>query len=245
MKSEILVYGMELLIMLDGREEVSIPEFEKESKIKGDELKKLLKYLDEKGYLKYRLGLFVNETKISDSTIELLPRGMEVVLGQRDYFTEGEKVLQPKKRNKTKVILDSNIYDLIASGNLSIDLLSEKKEDFEFYITHIQIDEINKCPDEDKRSKLFLFMSKLSPIVIPTESFILGKSRLGEARLGDAEILEEIRKENLNHTEDAIIGETAIKNNLVLITEDIKLKNKINSLNGNSMDLKEFKESLR
>ncbi len=244
MKSETLIYGTELLIMLDEiGKEISLPEFEEKSKIKGDELKELLRYLQGKEYLRYKLGLFINDSKISDSTIELLPKGMEVVLGKRDYFTEGEKVVE--KKDKIKVIFDSNIYDLIADGSLNINLLSEKKEDFEFYITHVQIDEINECPNEDKRARLLLFMTKLSPIVIPTESYILGKSRLGEARLGDTKTLEEIRKENSEHNEDALIGETAIKNNLILVTEDSQLKNKVNSLKGKAISVEEFKESLK
>lgn len=67
---------------------VEIPDLEKECKIKGDELKKLLKYLGEKGYLKYRIGLFINDAKISESSVELLPKGMEVVIGKRDYLDE-------------------------------------------------------------------------------------------------------------------------------------------------------------
>lgn len=244
MKSEILIYGMELLVMLDEFEkEIELPELEQKTKIKGDKLKELLRYLDKKEYLKYKLGLFVNTSKISESKVKLLPKGMEVVLGQRDYFTEEPKTLQNKKKNK--VIFDSNIYDLVADGTLNIDLLSEKKDDFELYITHIQIDEINKCSDEDKRARLFLVKSKLSPIVIPTESSILGTSRFGEARFGDGKIIEEIRKGNLKHTEDALIGEVAIKNDYILVTEDGKLKNKVNSLNGTAMSLKEFKESLK
>jgi len=244
MKSETLICGEELLVVLDEiGKEITFSEFEGKSKIKGDELKELLKYLQKKEYLCYRLGLFVNTEKISESTIKLLPRGMEVVLGKRDYFTEGEKVVE--KKDKIKVIFDSNIYDLIADGSLNINLLSEKKEDFELYITHIQIDEINQCPDKDKRARLFLFKSKLSPIVIPTESLILGTSRLGEARFGDGKILEEIRKENLNNTKDALIGETAIKNNLLLVTEDNQLKKKLISLNGKAINLEEFKGSLK
>jgi len=168
------------------------------------------------------------------------------------HLTEkGEQILREEriiessqKTTKIKIIFDSNIYDLVADGSLDIDLLNEKKDYYEFYITHIQVDEINKCSDEDKRARLFLFKSKLSPIVIPTESFVLGTSRLGEARLGDAKILEEIRKANLRHTKDALIGEVAIKKNLTLITEDSPLKNKVNSLGGKALNLKEFKEKL-
>jgi len=241
MKSKTLSYGKYILIILDEiGEEALFPELEDKSEIKGIELKNLLKYLQEKSYLKYKLGLFVNTSKISDSTIELLPKGMEVVLGKRDYFSG---IIEGK--GKKGVIFDSNIYDLIADGSLDINLLSEKKEEFEFYITHIQIDELTKCSDEDKRARLVLFQTKLSPIVIPTESVVLGKSRLGEARLGNAKIFEEIKKENLEHTEDALIGETAIKNNLILVTEDTRLKNKVNSLNGKAISLEEFEEGLR
>lgn len=173
--------------------------------------------------------------------------------GSDFYVTEkGEKIFREwllieitKKKTKQKIIFDSNIYDLIAEGSLNINILFGKKEDFEFYITHIQTDEISKCPDEDKRAKLFLFITKVSPIVIPTNSFVLGLSRLGEARLGDTKLLEEIRKENLKHTKDALIGEVAIKNNFVLITEDVRLKNKINSLNGKAINLNEFKDMLK
>ncbi|MBI2047109.1 hypothetical protein HYT26_03030 [Candidatus Pacearchaeota archaeon] len=243
MKSETLIYGEELLVILDETGEISFKQLEEKFEIKGDELRGLLKYLVKKEYISWKMPLFVNTDFISDDKIKLANKGMEVVLGKRDYFTEGEKVV--KKKNKIGVIFDSNIYDLIADGTLNISLLSAKKDDFEFYITHIQIDEINKCSDEDKRARLFLFKSKVSPVVIPTESFILGTSRLGEAKLGDGKILEEIRKENLNHTEDALIGETAIKKNLLLVTEDSQLKNKVNSLNGKAISLREFKESLR
>jgi len=248
MKSETLMYGMELLVILDGIDkEISFKELEEKTKIKGNELRELLKYLKQKGYIAWKNPLFIGSLErieiIDTDKIKIIPKGMEVVLGKRDYFTEGKKVAE--KKDKIKVILDSNIYDLIANGSLNINLLFAKKDVFEFYITHIQIDEINKCPDEDKRARLFLFKSKLSPIVISTESFILGTSRLGEARLGDGKILEEIRKENSNHTEDALIGETAIKNNLLLVTEDNQLKNKVISLKGRAINLEEFKESLR
>lgn len=243
MKSETLICGEKLLIILDKTGKISFKQLEEKFEIKGNELRGLLKYLVKKEYIFWKNPLFINGHWISDDEIKLSDKGMEVVLGRRVYFTERKKIVE--KKDKIKLIFDSNIYDLIANGSLSINLISGKKEGFEFYITHVQTDEINKCSDEDKRARLFLFITKLSPIVIPTESFILDKSRLGEARLGDAKILEQIRKENLKHTGDALIGETAIKNNLILITEDIRLKNKVISLHGKAINLEEFKESLK
>lgn len=162
---------------------------------------------------------------------------------------KGEKALREyliinssKIDEKLKIILDSNIFDDIISGNLKID--DSVKTKAEFYITHLQVDEINKCPDEEKRAKLFLFMGKASPVIIPTSSFVLGRSRLGEARLGDGIIFEELKKGNIKHTEDALIGETAIKENLILVTQDKTLKNKVNSQGGKAIDLTEFKRLL-
>lgn len=172
--------------------------------------------------------------------------------GSNFYITpEGDKILRDyliiesqKSKIKTKIIFDSNVYNEIANGNLNINLLEKNKDKYEFYITHIQIDEMNKCLDIEKRAKLFLFKSKLTPIVIPTESFILGTSRLGEARLGDSNILEKLRKGNLKNTNDALIGEVAIKNCITLITNDKNLKQNVNSNKGNAIDLDKFKASL-
>ena len=90
-----------------------------------------------------------------------------------------------------------------------------------------------------------MFTTKVSPLMIPTESVICGVSRFGEAKFGDGKIIEEIRKENLKHTKDALIGEVAIKNNFLLVTEDVRLKNKVNSLNGKAINLNGFKEMLK
>lgn len=166
---------------------------------------------------------------------------------------KGEQALQnylliekaDEQKDKYKILFDSNIFDEIIAGNLEIGELTKFKEKAEFYITHLQVDEINECSDKEKRAKLFLFMGKLAPIIIPTSSFILGKSRLGEARLGDNIIFEELRKGNINHTEDALIGETAIKENLILVTNDKTLIKRVNSKEGQAMNLQEFKELIK
>lgn len=141
---------------------------------------------------------------------------------------------------KEKICFDSNVFDEMVSGNLNISDLIALKEKLEYYITHIQVDEINECSDKDKRSRLFLIMGKLSPIIIPTTSFILGKSRLGEARLGDGHIFEELKNGNIKNTEDALIGEVSIKEGIILVTQDIKLKKYVNSNNGKAINVDEF-----
>lgn len=104
MKSETILYGEEILILLDENPDISFEKLEEKSKVKGEELRKLLRYLEEKGYSRYHLALFVNSgPKIGDSRINLLPKGMEVVLGKKDFFEEGERPNQINVNNSSGV----------------------------------------------------------------------------------------------------------------------------------------------
>lgn len=155
-----------------------------------------------------------------------------------------------------KFMLDTNIFDKILEEEIDINSFPST---YEFYVTHIQKDEIeamDKPEKQDKRKKLLDFFKESRQEIIPTESFILGTSRLGQAKLskvptesavygvsryGEAKytlknnLIEEIRKGNLEHTEDALIGETAIKNNMILVTNDPRLLKKVISLGGKAI----------
>lgn len=137
-----------------------------------------------------------------------------------------------------KLIFDSNVFDDLISGKLDIEIIETKK--YEVHITHIQVDEINECSDKEKRGRLFNLLTEIGPEKIPTESFILGKSRLGSAKLGDGNLIEELRMGNYKKTNDALIGETAIKNNLTLITNDKRFKNKVIELGGHALTVDEL-----
>lgn len=132
-----------------------------------------------------------------------------------------------------QLMFDSNIFDDLISGNIEI----EFTDDVSIYVTHIQIDEINNCSDSDKRARLFLIMVKIKAQVVSTESSILGVSRLGSARLSGDNMLESLRKGNIKRTNDALIGETAIKNKLTLVTNDIELKRNVENLGGLTISL--------
>ncbi len=149
-----------------------------------------------------------------------------------------------ESKDRIRVMFDNDILNKIVEGQLDIDYII-KSNKFEFYATHIQSDQVSRCPDNEKRAMLTLNLTKLSPIVLPTESFILGTSRLGEAKLGDGKVLEGLRKENQNHTEDALIGEVAIKKGILLVTNDKTLKSRVNSNRGRAINLEEFKELVK
>lgn len=140
MKSETLTYGIELLTVLDKiGEEIFFPEFEAKSNIKGEELKELLRYLQKKEYLRYTLGLFVNETKLGESTVKLLPKGMEVILGKRDYFSDSDNPLQKIQnqsvihgsQNQIAQSIGSNSSINQSQGNSKIAVLKELIENDE------------------------------------------------------------------------------------------------------------------
>ena len=132
-----------------------------------------------------------------------------------------------------KVVFDSNVFDDIVTGKIDINMLIQNG--LEVYITHLQVDEINECPDAEKRARLFNSMTELRPHKVPTESFCVGISRIGSAKINDGSGL--IQKLEAH---DALIGETAIKNSLTLITNDKKFKNRVVELGGMALTTEEL-----
>jgi rRNA-processing protein FCF1 len=151
-----------------------------------------------------------------------------------------------KEEVKEKYIFDTNIFDDIISEKLKVsDIIKyENYKKVEIYITHIQIDEINRCSDVDKRARLNIFMVKIRPILIPTTSAAYDVSRYDESKFGDGIIFNKIKKGNIKHVEDALIGETAIKEGIILVTNDRRLKKMVIELGGNALFLNEFIEIL-
>ena len=85
----------------------------------------------------------------------------------------------------------------------------------------------------------------LEPNVLSTSSFVSGTARLGYGRLGYGKILEKNEESNPKHTNDALIGETAIKNDLLLVTNDNRLRKKVIELKGKAMSVQEFLEKIK
>jgi predicted nucleic acid-binding protein len=126
-----------------------------------------------------------------------------------------------------KYLVDTNIINWLVDRNIDGTLLPS---DGEFFVTHIQIDEINKTSDEERRARLFLTLASSLSGVIPTETTIIGRSRIGRSKLGNGEVYTSIkskldainggRRSNIN---DALIAEVSIVNSHTLLTADIDL----------------------
>ena len=91
--------------------------------------------------------------------------------------------------------------------------------------THIQEDEIRRIPDAERVKQLL----GLPVEQVPTCGLVAGYSRVGAARVSEAEPFESLRRGNLDHTEDALIAATAQYESATLVTEDKGLIRRANA----------------
>ena len=126
-----------------------------------------------------------------------------------------------------KYVVDTSLINKLVDGSVHA---NELPKDGSFVASHIQIDELNRTKNGKRRSELLQKFSETIDEVLPTESFVLGTSRLGEGKLGAGVSYETIKTEldslnggKTNNSEDALIAEIAMKNGYVLLTADFHL----------------------
>lgn len=142
-----------------------------------------------------------------------------------------------------KFMFDTNIFDSVLDEKVDI---NKFPNNYEFFVTHIQKDEIeaiDKPEKQDKKKKLLGLFKELNQEKMSTESAVWGVSKWGESKwTSENNLIEELRKGNLKHTEDALIGETAIKNNLILVTNNTNdLLRRVKALGGKAITFEQFK----
>lgn len=141
-----------------------------------------------------------------------------------------------------KYIFDSNIFDKFLDGSIDLKVVNKNKS-ISFYTTHIQRDQLKATPNTDKRKKLLQIFKQAPQIKIPTNSFILGTSKLGEAKLSSGINLSKIlgnKNSNSRNFKDALIAEVALENKLMFVSDDKTLKNSLNRQGGNAISFDEF-----
>jgi predicted nucleic acid-binding protein len=121
-------------------------------------------------------------------------------------------------------VVDTNIINWLVDGRLR---LEELPGDGEFVVTHVQRDELAKTRDEQRRAQLFAKFETTVDREVPTESMVVGISRIGLAKISDGKLycsvrdaLSTLNKGKSNNSHDALIAEVAIENGWVLITAD-------------------------
>src|SRR4029077_9614703 len=127
-----------------------------------------------------------------------------------------------------KYLVDTSVFNWLADGWIQSENLPP---DGCFAITHIQIDEINRVRDEDRRARLLLVQASLRCELLPTRTLVLDVSRLDYACVGDGKLYTSLKTEldilnggKTNNSRDALIAEAAIANGHVLLTADDDLK---------------------
>ena len=102
----------------------------------------------------------------------------EAAAGQRQRWLQEGFLL--------KCMFDTNVFNRILDGVISLQTLTGR---FVAYATHIQRDEINNTKNPERRAALTQVFGDVVTDSLPTDSFVLGVSRLGEARLGGERVV--------------------------------------------------------
>lgn len=137
-------------------------------------------------------------------------------------------------------MFDTNIFDEILSGNLDLKFIKSKS----FFVTHIQFDQIKAITDDSRRQLLLKIFKQVNQQGIPSENFALDVSRLGGAKLGNPQVLENVlgnQSRNEGNLKDALIADTCIKNVITLVSKDRRLRNSVIRNGGLAISLEEFK----
>jgi len=144
-------------------------------------------------------------------------------------------------------MFDTNIFNAILDEQIPIERLPRK---FSYFVTHIQKDELEKTPEQERRVKLCEVFENIDQDNISTAPGVWGVSKWGNSSWSDGNFykkilndLNQIEKKK-NNVQDALIGETAIKNGLILITNDKTLAEVVKKNSGQAIDLEDFFASL-
>lgn len=142
-------------------------------------------------------------------------------------------------------MFDTNIFNRILDGQIDVKTLPNTEP---FYVTHIQRNEIENTKNAERREALLRTFHGIDHSQVPTESAYWGISEWGAAKWSDDDgviegMIEKLNQKNKNKKNnglDALIGETAIKNEYTLVTDDNDLREVVMEMGGTVIDFEEF-----
>ncbi len=145
-------------------------------------------------------------------------------------------------------MFDTNIFNHVLDGRIDLASFVGKAR---FCATHVQLDELSRTSDQNRRTDLLVVFEKVPQDTVPTKTFVLGTSKLDRADVGEGTLYEKIKWEldtlnrsKSNNVEDALIAETVIKNHLTLVTDDGDLSQITKQNGGSCLSLKDFLAAL-
>lgn len=138
--------------------------------------------------------------------------------------------------NTLKFMLDSMIFDEIISHKghreLLINLVNSQK--IQLNITHIQISELSRTADNnpqkrERREHLLVTCFELCNRILAPAPWVIGFARVDQMYLGkQPTTFDLVQKGNIDHTEDAMIGDSARHYGCdFLVTQEKSFSNKM------------------
>ena len=85
-----------------------------------------------------------------------------------------------------KCMFDTRAFNLMLDGPVAVEALKGRVR---AYATHIQRDEINNTKDSERRAALLQVFSDVVAESVPTDSLVIGVSRVVAARLGGERVV--------------------------------------------------------
>lgn len=130
---------------------------------------------------------------------------------------------------KEKLFFDNNAIDFVQENQK---MFFELKNHFDYYISPTALEELANIKDDykERRIKNLICLIEMSPHFLYDSVFIFDYSRWNCACLGNGDVYKQILNPSKNNIRDAIIADTAVVNNCILLTNDKQLYNKMHNL---------------
>ena len=91
-----------------------------------------------------------------------------------------------------KYVVDTSLINKLVDGYVHVD---ELPKDGPFIASHVQHDDLNRTKNSKRSEELLQKFSETIDEIVPTESFVLGISRLGEGKFGVGNSYNAIKRE--------------------------------------------------
>lgn len=147
-------------------------------------------------------------------------------------------------------IFDSNVYDIFADDEIlrRTLLVAIDARRIQLLTTRVQRDELSAVADTRRRERLLAVLTLAKPVA--TGGFVVGSSRIGEARLlseSDAKQFDDTMRNGMSDargTNDALIISTAKFEAAVLVSQDRRCRARASRAGVSTTDVEGFVQHL-
>jgi predicted nucleic acid-binding protein len=143
-------------------------------------------------------------------------------------------------------MLDTNVFNDVADGNIPLDAFAGRR----VFATHVQIDELSASKSEQADALLKEF-ERIRPSHISTASATCDVSKWDQASWTDDPLCQKItarlreldaetgktHRDPNNTARDALIADTAIKSQLILVSGDRNLRRIVEEFGGRAINV--------